>query len=92
MRAVTSMKDDKICEVSINLASYIGRGTVNDSQSLSGSAFFIDFEISVEPASKANADDEDSGEEAERQSSDVSGSSPQNNYKNSDKVLTLEQR
>ena len=31
VRAVNSMKDDKICELPINLSSYIGRGTVNDS-------------------------------------------------------------
>ena len=91
VRAVSGMKDDKICEVSINLSSYIGRGAVNDSQSLSGSAFFIDFEISVEPATKATAEEEDS-DELEKQSSDVSGSSPTSNYKNSDKALTLEQR
>ena len=85
------MKDDKICEASINLASYIGRGSVNDSLSLSGSAFFIDFEISVEPAAKATAEEEESGEEVEH-SSDVSGSSPSGHHKNSDKPQSAEEK
>ena len=48
MKCLTSLKDDKISEVSINLASYIGRGLVKDSMQLTGNAYFIDFEIEVE--------------------------------------------
>jgi hypothetical protein len=31
VRCNNSLKDDKVCEVKINLASYIGRGWVKDS-------------------------------------------------------------
>jgi hypothetical protein len=50
VRCINSVKEEKICEVSINLSSYIGRGAVKDSIQLSGSAYFLDFEIEVEPA------------------------------------------
>lgn len=36
---------EKISEVSINLSDYIGRGLMKDSIQLTGSAYFLDFEI-----------------------------------------------
>ena len=51
VKCVNSLKEDKICEAKINLASYIGRGCVKDTAQLSGAAFFIDFEVLVEEAS-----------------------------------------
>ena len=47
VRCINQVKEEKICEVSINLASYIGRGAVKDSIQLSGSAYFLDFEIEL---------------------------------------------
>jgi hypothetical protein len=39
---------EKISEVTINLSDYINRGTMKDSIQLTGSAYFLDYEISVE--------------------------------------------
>lgn len=44
---------EKICEATLNLASYIGRGLVKERVQLSGAAYFIDFEISVIETSAA---------------------------------------
>ena len=44
------VKEEKVSDVSINLANYIGRGAVKDSIQLTGSAYFLDFEIEVQPA------------------------------------------
>ncbi len=50
VRCINSVKEEKISEVSLNLASYIGRGAVKDSIQLTGSAYFLDYEIEVEIA------------------------------------------
>lgn len=88
VRAVSSLKDDKICDVTINLASYIGRGTVNDSQNLSGAAFFIDFEISVEPTARESHDDDD---DEENEVLEKSASQPLST-KNSGQGMSADQR
>lgn len=49
-----SIRTEKISEVSINLADYIGRGAMKDSIQLSGSAYFLDYEIIVELESASN--------------------------------------
>eukprot|EP00347_Sterkiella_histriomuscorum_P000002 403377561 len=42
-----------ICEYKLNLSSYIGRGQVKERAQLTGSAYHLDFEISVEEADAA---------------------------------------
>lgn len=44
------MKEEKVSDVSLNLAMYIGRGAVKDSIQLTGGAYFLDFEIEVQKA------------------------------------------
>jgi hypothetical protein len=53
VRCINPVKEEKICDVQLNLAAYIGRGAVKDSVQLSGSAYFLDFEIEVESASSS---------------------------------------
>lgn len=40
---------NKICSIPFNLSDYIGRGRVRESLKLAGSAYYVDFEILVEP-------------------------------------------
>ena len=43
-----------MCDYTVNLASFIGRGTVKERAQLTGAAYFIDFEITVSEAAKNN--------------------------------------
>ena len=44
-----SSEGNKICSVPFNMSEFIGRGRVKESLQLTGSAYYVDFEILVEP-------------------------------------------
>ncbi|CDW89532.1 UNKNOWN [Stylonychia lemnae] len=56
IKCINQVKEEKISEVSLNLSSYIGRGSVKDSIQLTGSAYFLDFEIEVVKSEGASGD------------------------------------
>jgi hypothetical protein len=47
VRCINQVKEEKVSDVSFNLAMYIGRGAVKDSIQLTGGAYFLDYEIEV---------------------------------------------
>ena len=42
-------KEEEISKVKLNLSSYLGRGPMHDTIQLYGSAYFLDFDIYIEP-------------------------------------------
>lgn len=54
VRCINQVKEEKVSDVSFNLAMYIGRGAVKDSIQLTGGAYFLDYEIEVIKIENAN--------------------------------------